>query len=65
MPHIRFHDLRHSTASYLLKLGFSLKEISEWLGHSDITTTAIYTHTDVEMKRHMADKINDVLSKKI
>jgi integrase len=57
MPHIRFHDLRHSTGSYLIKIGASLKEISEWLGHSDIKTTVIYTHTDAETKRNTATKI--------
>jgi integrase len=57
LPHIRFHDLRHSTASYLLKIGVSLPEISEWLGHADISTTIIYTHTDAESKRIIADKI--------
>ena len=55
---IRFHDLRHSTASYLLKLGVSLKEIQVWLGHSDISTTAnFYTHVDLEMKQNAAKKI--------
>ena len=33
---IRFHDLRHSCASLLYANGVSLKEIQEWLGHSDI-----------------------------
>lgn len=61
MPHIRFHDLRHSTASYLLKQGFSLKEIQIWLGHSSLNTTAnIYAHIDVEMKRNMASKMNSI-----
>ena len=61
MPHIRFHDLRHSTASYLLKQGFSLKEIQAWLGHSSLNTTAnIYAHIDVEMKRNMASKMNSI-----
>lgn len=61
MPHIRFHDLRHSTASYLLKNGLSLKEIQTWLGHSDISTTAnIYAHVDAEMKRNTAAKINEL-----
>lgn len=61
MKHIRFHDLRHSTASYLLKNGLSLKEIQEWLGHSDIKITAnIYAHIDVEMKKNTANKINEL-----
>ncbi|WP_418790343.1 site-specific integrase [Phosphitispora sp. TUW77] len=59
MPHIRFHDLRHSTASFLLKQGFSLKEIQEWLGHADITTTAnIYSHVDMEMKKNIANRLD-------
>ena len=39
LPIIRFHDLRHSAASFLINAGFNLKEIQEWLGHSDIATT--------------------------
>ncbi|MCL2621233.1 MAG: site-specific integrase, partial [Defluviitaleaceae bacterium] len=39
MPHIRFHDLRHSSASYLKALGFDLKDIQTWLRHKDIQTT--------------------------
>jgi hypothetical protein len=35
----RFHDLRHSCASRLYANGINLKEIQEWLGHSDIATT--------------------------
>ncbi len=47
MKRIRFHDLRHSCASLLYANGVSLKEIQEWLGHSDISTTSnIYTHLD-------------------
>jgi len=46
-PHMRFHDLRHSTASILYEKGWALKDIQMWLRHSDISVTAdIYTHVN-------------------
>ncbi|MDL2235901.1 site-specific integrase [Christensenellaceae bacterium OttesenSCG-928-L17] len=48
---IRFHDLRHSCASLLLANGVSLKQIQEWLGHSDFSITAnTYAHLEVDSK---------------
>ena len=48
---IRFHDLRHSCASLLLANGVPMKQIQEWLGHSDFSTTAnIYAHRDYASK---------------
>ena len=48
---IRFHDLRHSCASLLLANGVPMKQIQEWLGHSDFSTTAnIYAHLDAGSK---------------
>ena len=59
LPHIRFHELRHSCASLLISLGFNLKDIQEWLGHSDIQMTAnIYGHLDVKRKQGMADMLS-------
>lgn len=53
---IRFHDLRHSCASLLLKNGVPMKQIQEWLGHSDFSTTAnIYAHLDYSSKLITAD----------
>ena len=58
LPVIRFHDLRHSCASLLLSKGFTLKDIQEWLGHSDIEVTAnIYTHLDQERKKNIMSSI--------
>lgn len=53
---IRFHDLRHSCASLMLANGVPMKQIQEWLGHSDFSTTAnIYAHLDYSSKLHSAD----------
>ena len=60
---IRFHDLRHSCASLLISNGVSLKEIQEWLGHSDYGTTAnIYSHLEYGAKLNSADKISEALT---
>lgn len=60
LPHIRFHELRHSCASILISMGFTLKDIQEWLGDSDIKMTAnIYSHLDVERKKSMADRLSE------
>lgn len=48
---IRFHDLRHSCASMLLANGVPMKQIQDWMGHSDFSTTAnIYAHLDYQSK---------------
>jgi len=58
LPHIRFHDLRHSCASLLIAQGFSLKDVQEWLGHADITLTAnTYAHLDMTRKKNIANSL--------
>ena len=55
---VRFHDLRHSSATMLLSLGFSLEDIKAWLGHSDISTTQRYAHYLDSKKKNMLDSLN-------
>ena len=64
MPHIRLHELRHSCASLLINAGFTLKDVQEWMGHSDIKMTAnIYGHLDVARKQSIADKLAGTLTR--
>lgn len=63
LRHIRFHDLRHSCASLLLANDVPMKQIQEWLGHSDISTTAnIYSHLDYKSKITSANVMDNLLS---
>ena len=63
LRHIRFHDLRRSCASLLLANDVPLKQIQEWLGHSDIGTTAnIYSHLDYKSKITSANVMDNILT---
>ena len=55
----RFHDLRHTTASYLAQSGASLLEIADVLGHKQIQMTKRYAHLCIDHKQKL---INSVMS---
>lgn len=60
---IRFHDLRHSCASLLLANNVPMKQIQDWLGHSDFSTTAnIYAHLDYNSKLSSAQAMIEGLN---
>src|SRR5258707_13548993 len=63
LPHIRFHDLRHSTATLLFTLGVHPKIVQELLGHSQIFVTLdIYSHILPTLQEEAMQQFNDVLS---
>ena len=61
--HMRFHDLRHSCASILHDKGYSLKQIQEWLRHSNIETTGnIYVHILKSRQVIENDNVDEIFS---
>ena len=62
LPHFRFHDLRHTHATQLLKHGINVKVISERLGHARIATTLdVYAHVLPSMQKEAASAIDTAL----
>jgi integrase len=62
LPHIRFHDLRHSTATALLKMGVDVRIVQEILGHSRSTVTRdIYQHVTAGMQDDAMAKLGQFL----
>lgn len=58
LPEIRFHDLRHTSASIALTAGVAMKVVSERLGHSTTGITAdLYTHVNPAVAQDAADAI--------
>lgn len=55
IPHITFHELRHTTASRLNELGVDLATIQEYLDHADARTTQKYIH---KPKKNILDAVN-------
>ena len=52
----RFHDLRHTCASYLAQNGCSLLEIADVLGHRQVSMSARYSHLCVSHKQKLIEK---------
>ncbi|MBV8689805.1 MAG: tyrosine-type recombinase/integrase [Candidatus Eremiobacteraeota bacterium] len=63
MKVIRFHDLRHVSASLMLEDGIHPKIVQERLGHSTITTTLdLYAHIAPTMHQQAADRMDALLA---
>ena len=62
VPRIRFHDLRHTSATLLLSKGIHPKIVQERLGHSSISMTLDrYSHVTRDMQQQAADAFDDLL----
>jgi integrase len=64
LPDIRFHNLRHSTATMLFAMNVHPKVVQELLGHIQISMTMdIYSHVLPTMQEEAMDKMNDALNR--
>lgn len=65
LPHVRFHDLRHSAASLLIAEGVELVEVSMLLGHSELRVTAdLCSHLQKQTAAKAARRMDAVLGTK-
>ena len=58
LPYVTPHKLRHTYASYMLQSGADVETVRMLLGHSDISTTQIYVHSNYKQMKEAADKLN-------
>jgi len=57
IPNFRFHDLRHTCASYLAQQGASLLEIADVLGHKQLQMVRRYSHLSTASKTRLIDRV--------
>ena len=62
LPDVRWHDLRHASASFLIQGGATLAEVAHQLGQKNVATSKRYAHLVPGAKPTGADKLNEELS---
>ena len=63
LPDVRWHDLRHAAASFLIQNGSTLAEVAHQLGHKNVATSKRYAHLVPGSKPTGADALNAKLSR--
>ena len=60
LPQIRVHDLRHSHASLLVEMGYSIVAVADRLGHSKTSTSLLYSHLYPTTQQSIVAKLNQL-----
>ena len=58
IPHKKFHAIRHTYASMLLKNGVDIETVAELMGHTAVSITQIYLHSSTSQKQEAVNKLN-------
>ena len=63
LPYMRFHDLRHSTASILFSHNMRIMELKDWMRHGKIEMTAdVYLHISKEKEKGLAEGLKNIFN---
>lgn len=62
IPHKKFHSIRHTYGSMLLQKGVDIETVAELMGHTAISITQIYMHSDTKIKSKSVNKLNSILN---
>lgn len=62
IPHKKFHSIRHTYGSMLLQKGVDIETVAELMGHTAVSITQIYMHSETKIKSKSVNKLNSILN---
>lgn len=62
IPHKKFHSIRHTFGSILLQKGVDIETVAELMGHTAISITQMYMHSEAKIKSNSVNKLNSILN---